>query len=113
MFLRGFTEAIGVAVVLVGAYLLLNVVVIAVALAHIATQPQVVTDWTQALTTEHGNPAMMVAVSLLVFPKLALGMSGFETGVAVMTHVDGAPLAGPGGTPRSTRSAGSGAPSRC
>ncbi len=97
VFLRGFTEAIGVAVLLVGTYLLLNAVVISVAVAHIATQPQVVTDWTQALRTEYGSPAMMVAVSLLVFPKLALGMSGFETGVAVMTHVDGARLAGPGG----------------
>jgi hypothetical protein len=95
--LRGFTEAIGVAVLLVGTYLLLNTIVIAVALAHVATQPQVVTDWTQALNAEYGNPGMMVAVSLLVFPKLALGMSGFETGVAVMTHVDGARLAGPGG----------------
>jgi hypothetical protein len=97
VFLRGFTEAIGVAVLLVGVYLLLNTIVIAVALTHVATQPQVVTDWTQALSTEHGNPAMMVAVSLLVFPKLALGMSGFETGVAVMTHVDGTRMAGPGG----------------
>ena len=97
VFLRGFTEAIGVAVLLVATYLVLNAIVIAVALSHIVTQPHVVTGWTQALVTEHGNPAMMVAVSLLVFPKLALGMSGFETGVAVMTHVDGSRLAGPGG----------------
>jgi hypothetical protein len=51
----------------------------------------VVTDWTSALTTEHGNIFAMVGVSLLVFPKLALGLSGFETGVAVMPHVEGDP----------------------
>ncbi len=89
VFLRGFTEAIGIAVALVGVYLSLNVVVIGVSLFHIATQPSVVTDWTTALTTQHGDPLMVVALSLLVFPKLALGMSGFETGVAVMTHVQG------------------------
>ena len=89
VFLRGFSEAIGVAVAMVAVYLALNVVVIGVGLWHIATHPTVVTDWTTALTTQHGDPLMMVAFALLVFPKLALGMSGFETGVAVMPHVRG------------------------
>ena len=89
VFLRGFTEAIGIAVALVAAYLLLNVVVIGVAMWHVLRAPSVIPDWTAALTTQHGNPVMMVAFALLVFPKLALGMSGFETGVAVMPHIRG------------------------
>ena len=40
VFLRGFTEAIGIAVVLVGVYLALNVVVIAVSIWHVVTRPQ-------------------------------------------------------------------------
>ncbi|GLV84677.1 amino acid transporter [Streptomyces lavendulae subsp. lavendulae] len=91
VFLKGFSEAIGVAVVLVATYLGLNVVVVAVGLWQVATEPHVVADWTQALTAEHGNPFMMIAIALVVFPKLALGLSGFETGVAVMPHVHGDP----------------------
>ncbi|MFC4612707.1 amino acid transporter [Streptomyces maoxianensis] len=91
VFLKGFLEAIGVAVVLVGAYLALNAVVVVVGLWHIATEAHVVTDWSSALTTQHGNVLAMVGVALLVFPKLALGLSGFETGVAVMPHVEGDP----------------------
>ncbi|MEV0410704.1 amino acid transporter [Streptomyces sp. NPDC050448] len=91
VFLKGFSEAIGVAVVLVISYLALNVVVIAVGLWKVISEPHVIGDWTEALTAEHGNPIMMVAIALLVFPKLALGMSGFETGVAVMPHVQGDP----------------------
>ncbi|MGX1762913.1 amino acid transporter, partial [Streptomyces lydicus] len=91
VFLKGFLEAIGVAVVLVGLYLGLNVAVVVAGLWHVATAPHVVTDWSHALTTEHGNALAMVGVALLVFPKLALGLSGFETGVAVMPHIEGDP----------------------
>ncbi|WFE49275.1 amino acid transporter [Micromonospora sp. WMMD1155] len=91
VFLKGFTEAIGIAVVLVAVYLTLNAVVVADALWRVVTHPSAVEDWTTALTTGHGDPWMVVALSLLVFPKLALGLSGFETGVAVMPSVRGDP----------------------
>ncbi|MEU7061864.1 amino acid transporter [Streptomyces sp. NPDC046197] len=91
VFLKGFLEAIGVAVALVGIYLALNVVVVVVGLWHVVTAAHVVTDWSSALITEHGSVFAMIGVALLVFPKLALGLSGFETGVAVMPHVKGDP----------------------
>ncbi|WP_406101432.1 amino acid transporter [Streptomyces sp. NBC_01003] len=91
VFLKGFLEAIGVAVVLVGIYLSLNVVVVVTGLWHVITKEHVITDWSTALTAEHGNAFAMIGVALLVFPKLALGLSGFETGVAVMPHVKGDP----------------------
>ena len=91
VFLKGFTEAIGVAVVLVGIYLTLNIVVVGDGLLQVITHPGRVQDWTTALTTQHSNPLVMVGIALLVFPKLALGLSGFETGVAVMPHIKGDP----------------------
>jgi len=89
VFLKGFGEAITIAVGLVAVYLALNTVVMVVGLYQVVTHASLVSDWTTALTTQHGNPVMMVAVALLVFPKLALGLSGFETGVAVMPQVKG------------------------
>ena len=44
-----------------------------------------------ALVTQHGSPLMMVAIARARLPRLALGLSGFETGVAVMPLVKGAP----------------------
>lgn len=89
VFLKGFREAIGIAVVLVATYLFLNVVVLATSAWEILTHPVRVGDWMDAMTLEHSSPLAMVGVALLVFPKLALGMSGFETGVAVMPQVRG------------------------
>ena len=91
VFLRGFKEAIGIAVVLVGVFLLLNLVVIAVSIFHVAENTVVIGNWWQALTVQHGNPVVMVGIALIVFPKLALGLSGFETGVAVMPQITGDP----------------------
>ncbi|WP_210416005.1 amino acid transporter [Humibacter ginsenosidimutans] len=91
VFLMGFSEAIGVATILVGVYLALNVVVVAVSVAEVVTRPVHVTDWWTALTASHGDPLLIVGIALLVFPKLALGLSGFETGVAVMPQIKGDP----------------------
>src|SRR5579884_3816561 len=91
IFLKGFREAIGIAVLLVAAYLALNAVVIVVGLVHLVENPHVVLDWRDLLVREFGSPLTMIGVSLILFPKLALGLSGFETGVAVMPLVRGAP----------------------
>jgi hypothetical protein len=91
VFLKGFTEAVGIAVALVAAYLALNLVVVVVALEHVAASPEVVTNWRNLLQSQYDSPLAMAVVALMVFPKLALGLSGFETGVAVMPLVRGDP----------------------
>jgi len=91
VFLRGFGEAIGIAVGLVVVYLILNTIVVVTGLLEVVRHPDTVSDWRRALTVEHGNPALMIAAALVVFPKLALGLSGFETGVVVMHLVKGEP----------------------
>ncbi|REE95924.1 amino acid transporter [Thermomonospora umbrina] len=89
VFLVGFAEAISIAVVLVAVYLTLNVVVVGTAIAQVVGDPGLVTDWRTVLEADHSSPLAMIAVSLFVMPKLALGLSGFETGVAVMPLVKG------------------------
>ncbi|WP_055074475.1 APC family permease [Pseudanabaena sp. 'Roaring Creek'] len=89
VFLKGFREAIGIAVLLVVVYLLLNLVIIFVGLQNISTHPEAIANWQKALFADHQSPLMLLGISVLVFPKLALGLSGFETGVAVMPLVKG------------------------
>ncbi|WP_336659751.1 amino acid transporter [Leucobacter sp. USHLN153] len=89
VFLRGFREAIRLATVLVAVFLALNLVVLVVAIGQLMTHPMFVGDWWRTLTTQHGDPLLVIAMALLVFPKLALGLSGFETGVAVMPQIRG------------------------
>jgi hypothetical protein len=102
MFMRGFREVIGIAVVIVGVYLVLNLVIIVSGIASLFDHPERWHTWLDRLRAGHwhlpSNPigsaagwGGMIAVSLLLFPKLALGLSGFETGVAVASHVRGRP----------------------
>src|SRR5215217_3431599 len=90
IFLKGFEEALGIAVFIVGVYLLMNLLVVGVGFYEIATRPQSVVRWQDALFANYGNPLLMIGTSLLVFPReLALGLSGFETGVGMMPLVRG------------------------
>src|SRR5688500_1893567 len=89
IFLKGFKEAVGIAVILVAIYLVLNLAVISVSFYQVVTRPEVLSNWRLGLFSNFGNQLLMIGLSLVVFPKLALGLSGFETGVVVMPLVRG------------------------
>ncbi|HVE59453.1 MAG TPA: hypothetical protein VNB22_21765, partial [Pyrinomonadaceae bacterium] len=92
VFLKGFNEAIGIAVVIVAIYLVFNVIVIATGLYEIYSHPDVLGNWKNALyqhPSVRGSVTMMALAALFLFPKLALGLSGFETGVVVMPLIKG------------------------
>jgi hypothetical protein len=98
-FFRGFKEVIGLAVVVVLSYLFLNLVVIGSGLVYLARHGSLVTTWYTHVVEGNWHLAhspveghdwwAIAAVSVLLFPKLALGLSGFETGVAVMPLIKG------------------------
>ncbi len=107
MFLRGFREVIGLAVVIVTVYLTMNAIIILAGLHHlIVVHPESFPQWWERVREgtaeawhvkpEHlpltgGSLGVILMTCLLLFPKLALGLSGFETGVAVMPLVRGQP----------------------
>jgi hypothetical protein len=90
---KGFKEAIGVAVILVAIYLVLNSIVIGASMMEIWHHPEAFANWQRELMAgeSHGDPQWIILLALFAFPKLALGLSGFETGVAVMPLVEGDP----------------------
>jgi hypothetical protein len=89
VFLKGFHDAITIAVGIVVVYIALNTVVLAAGFRALWQHPELIAGWKASLFAQHGNPLMMVVMALILFPKLALGLSGFETGVAVMPLVRG------------------------
>jgi hypothetical protein len=89
IFLKGFKEAIWLAVALVALYLAVNVIVVGYELNAILQHPTAFADWRALLRAEYPNPWWMLVMAVVLFPKLALGLSGFETGVVVMPLVKG------------------------
>ena len=72
-------------------FLALNVVTIGYGLYQIfGLHPEALSNWRAAIWKApdvNGSIFWMIALSLVYFPKLALGLSGFETGVVVMPLV--------------------------
>jgi hypothetical protein len=67
----------------------LNAIVLGRVLFAALHHPTLFQDWKSALFRQHNDWTGLLIASLLVFPKLALGLSGFETGVSVMPLIRG------------------------
>ena len=100
VFLRGFNEAIGIAVGIVAVFIVLNIITIGRGLYEIFwLHPEALGNWQTAVWNHPnvgGSSLWLAAAALWVFPKLALGLSGFETGVVVMPLIKGDPDEQPG-----------------
>ena len=88
VFLKGFKEAIELATAVCVPYLLLNVVVLIRALMEVITHPIALPHWKNMLKAE-GDWTHLAFSAIILFPRLALGLSGFETGVSVMPLIRG------------------------
>ncbi len=87
VFLRGFREAIGMAVLAGIPYILLNLVVLLRGGWELIVRPEQLQQLSLSLAAQGSWPTLLIGAGL-IFPKLALGMSGFETGVSVMPLID-------------------------
>jgi hypothetical protein len=91
MFLKGYGEVVGLATVLVVAYIALTAFIITAGVWYLVSHPTLLPQWVGEISAGHYHlehtpldgtgPWVAIAISCLIFPKLALGMSGFETGV--------------------------------
>ena len=87
VFLLGFSEAVGIAIPLVALFLLVNAIVVGVGLVEVFGSSDALSRWTDALTAGGLDFGGLVWPAIAAFPLLALGLSGFETGVSMMPLV--------------------------
>ncbi|MGW4943739.1 amino acid transporter [Actinoplanes sp. NPDC004185] len=84
VFLLGFSEAVKVAIPLVVVFLGLNAVITVVGLVDVFTTAGALSAWVDALGAHGTGFFDLLGPSVLAFPALVLGLSGFETGVSMM-----------------------------
>jgi len=99
MFLKGYGEVVGLATVLCTAFLGLSLVVVVASVFHLVTHPALLQHWFAEISSGRYHlghaplagtgPWVAMGIAVLVFPKLALGLSGFETGVLHIHMVRG------------------------
>lgn len=108
---RGFNRNVLVlAVPLIAVYLLLNAAIIGYGLWYLANHSEVLTGWFDRIVRGDWGPqvrhetllspgaglladwGLIVLFSLLLFPRLSLGLSGFELSLILMPHIEGSPL---------------------
>ena len=87
VFLLGFSEAVGIAIPVVALFLMVNAIVVSVGLADVFSRPDALSSWLDALTSFGGGFGGLAWSAIAAFPLLALGLSGFETGVSMMPLV--------------------------
>lgn len=110
-FRRGVTRGlIRMAVVSVAAYLAVTGVVVGCAVAYLARHPEIVEAWWTSVRPDPAAPPAdwwpLVLASALLFPRLALGLSGYELALTSMPLVRGRgsdTTADPRGRVRNTR----------
>ena len=98
VFFIGFGEAIGVAQIVAVPYLILNLIVLLRGLYEVLLHAELIHNWRLTLVGR-GDWTAIFIVSALLFPKLALGLSGFETGVSVMPLISNGNGEAPSGEP--------------
>lgn len=91
MFLKGYGEVVTLATVLVVTYIALTTVILVAGCWFLIQHPELITHWLTSVSTGQYHlahaplsgkgPLVALRIAFLIFPKLALGMSGFETGV--------------------------------
>ncbi len=91
MFIKGYGEVVGLATLLVVTYIGLTAIVVGAGLVYLVSHPELARQWIDQISNGEYHlhhtpisgtgPWIALAIACLIFPKLALGMSGFETGV--------------------------------